>query len=132
CLPSFLQVELTFIVERIKFEQEIEGRRLSKPKYVQQLAVQKLLQHYAEVLPSVCDFYLKMIPDFVETLVKLKMSEAATQVVLGCLHSHWKLPRWFDELDQIVGRYRECMHYTEELYALPEINITEMSKQLAT
>lgn len=45
-LPVFLQVELAFIVDRIEFEQEIEGQRLSKPKYVQQLAVQKLLQHY--------------------------------------------------------------------------------------
>jgi hypothetical protein len=92
-LPAFLQVELAFIVERIEFEREIEGQRLSKPKYVQQLAVKKLLQHYAKVLPAVCDFYKNMVPDFVASLAKLKMSEAATQVVLGSLHSHWKLPR---------------------------------------
>ena len=42
-LPAFLQIELSFVVKRIEFEQEIEGKRLSKPKYVQQLAVQKLL-----------------------------------------------------------------------------------------
>ena len=132
CLPAFLQVELAFIVERIEFEREIEGQRLSKPKYVQQLAVQKLLQHYAKILPAVCDFYQNLIPDFVESLVKLKMSEAATQVVLASLHSHWKLPRWFDELAQLVDRYQKYMHYTEKQYILPRIDLVEMSKQLAS
>ena len=131
-LPAFLQVELAFIVERIKFEQEIEGQRLSGPKYVQQLAVQKLLQHYATVVPEVCDFYQKMIPDFVASLAKLKMSEAATQVVLASLHSHWKLPRWFDELAQLVERYHEYGHYTQEQYKLPEINTDEMAQRLAS
>jgi len=131
-LPAFLQVELAFIVDRIEFEREIEGQRLSKPKYVQQLAVQKLLQHYAKVLPEVCDFYQNLIPGFVESLAKLKMSEAATQVVLASLHSHWKLPRWFDELAQLVDRYHEYGHYTEEQYKLPEINIVEMTQQLAS
>lgn len=131
-LPAFLQVELAFIVERIEFEQEIEGQRLSKPKYVQQLAVQKLLQHYAEILPAVCDFYQNMVPNFVESLTKLKMSGAATQVVLASLHSHWKLPRWFDELAQLVDRYQGYGHYTEEPYKLPEINIVEMTQQLAS
>ena len=131
-LPAFLQVELAFIVERIEFEQEIEGQRLSKPKYVQQLAVQKLLQHYAKVLPAVCHFHQKMVSDFVASLAKLKMSEAATQVVLASLHSHWKLPRWFGELGQLVDRYKEYRHYSEEQYTLPEIDVVEMSKQLAS
>ncbi|HQV87713.1 MAG TPA: hypothetical protein PLP93_11395 [Nitrosomonas sp.] len=131
-LPVFLQVELAFIVERIEFEQEIEGQRLSKPKYVQQLAVQKLLQHYATILPTVCDFYQKMVPDFAVSLKKLEMSKAATQVVLGSLHSHWKLPRWFDELGQLVGRYHEYSHYTEKQYILPKIDLVEISKQLAS
>lgn len=130
-LPTFLQVELTFIVEYIKFEQDTEGQRLSKPKYVQQLAVQKLLQHYAGILASVCDFYLKMLPDFVDTLIRLKTSEPATQVVLGSLHSYWKLPGWFEEIEQLLGRYQKYMHYSEELYAVPEVNVTEMSRQLA-
>jgi len=130
-LPAFLQVELAFIVERIEFEQEIEGQRLSKPKYVQQLSVQKLLQHYAKILPAVCDFYQNMVPDFVASLTKLKMSEAATQVVLASLHSHWKLPRWFDELALLVDRYQEYGHYSEKQYALPEIDVVEMSKQLS-
>lgn len=131
-LPALFQVELVFIVERIEFEQVIEGQRLSKPKYVQQLAVKRLLQHYAKVLPAVCDFYQNLLPDFVESLSKLKMSESATQVVLASLHSHWKLPRWFDELAQLMDRYHKYGHYTEEQYKLPEINTVEMAQQLAS
>lgn len=131
-LPAFLQVKLAFIVERIEFEQVIEGQRLSKPKYVQQLAVQRLLQHYSKILPVVSDFYLNLLPDFVDSLSKLKMNEPATQVVLASLHSHWKFLRWFEELSQLVDRYHEYEHYTEEQYKLPEINIVEMTQQLAT
>lgn len=130
-LPAFLQVELAFIVDRIKFEQEVEGRRLSKPKYVQQLAVQKLLQHYANILPEVCKFHQKTIPEFVTTLTQRKMPEAATQVVLASLHSHWKLPRWFDELAELLDRYHQFGHYTEASYALPTIDVAWMSKQIA-
>lgn len=129
-LPAFFQVELAFIVEGIEFEKEIEGRRLSKPKYVQQLTVQKLLQHYVKVLPSVCDFYHNLIPDFVESLAKFKMSAAATQVVLASLHSYWKLPGWFDEITQLMDRYHKYEHYTEEHYKLPEINIAELTHLL--
>jgi uncharacterized membrane protein YagU involved in acid resistance len=128
-LPAFLQVELAFIIERIELEQEFEGQRLSKPQYVQQLAVQKLLQHYATVIPEVCSFYQKMVPDFVDSLIKLKMTKAATQVVLASLHSHWKLPGRFDELAQLVDHYHEYQHYTEKQYELPKIDIIEMSKQ---
>lgn len=131
-LPALLQVELAFIVERIEFEQVFEGRRLSKPKYVQQLAIQKLLQHYSKVLPEVCDFYQNLLPDFVGSLSKLKMSESATQVVLASLHSHWKLPRWFEELSQLVDRYHKYGHYTEEQFKLPQINTVEMSRQLVS
>lgn len=131
-LPALLQVELAFIVERIEFEQLIEGKRLSKPKYVQQLAVQKLLQHYANVLPAVCGFYQNLLPDFVESLSKMKMSESATQVVLASLHSHWKLPRWFDELANLMDRYHKYVHYTEEQFNFPEINTGEMTQQLAS
>ncbi len=131
-LPAFLQGELAFIVERIEFELEIEGQRLSKPKYVQQLAVRKLLQHYAKVLPAICDFYKDMVPSFVASLVKLEMSEAATQVILANLHCHWKLPGWFDNIAQLVDRYQKYTHYTDEQYTLPVINAVEMSKQVAS
>jgi len=131
-LPAFLQVELAFIVERIEFEKMTEGQRLSKPKYVQQLAVQKLLQHYAKVLPAVCDFYQKMVPELVSSLTDLKMSEAATQVVLASLHSHRKLPRWFSELEQLLDRYHAYRHYVEERYELSDVGVVEMSKQFDT
>ncbi len=131
-LPAFMQVELAFIVDQIEFEHEIEGRRLSKPKYVQQLAVQKLLLHYLKILPAICDIHQDLIPDFVESLTKFKMSEAAAQVTLASLHSHWKLPRWFDELSELLGRYHEYEHYTEDHYKLPEINTVDMIQQLAS
>lgn len=129
-LPSFLQVEFTFIAECIEFEREMEGRRLSKAKYVQQLAVQKLLLHYTKILPKVCDFHQNMVPEFAAMLAKSKMSEAATQVVLASLHCYWKLPRWLDELTQLFDRYREYEHYTEVQYLLPVIDLAEMSKQI--
>ncbi|PCD01150.1 hypothetical protein [Halopseudomonas pelagia] len=131
-LPAFLQIELAFIVERIEFEQEIEGERLSKPKYVQQLAVQKLLQHYLRVLSAIRDFYQRMVPDFVGSIANLKMSKAATQVLLASLHSHWKVLRWFDEVTKLLDRYQKYGYYTDELYKLCEINIAEMSTQLAS
>ncbi|MBQ4809676.1 hypothetical protein J4717_19580 [Phaeobacter sp. HS012] len=131
-LPSFLQVELAFIVKRIEFEKKFERQRLSKQKYVQQLAVQRLLQHYEKILPEICGFYQNSVPEFVALLTKLKMSTAATQVVLASLHSHWKLPRWFGELAQLLERYHEYAHYTEEQYVLPNIDVVEMSRQFGS
>jgi hypothetical protein len=129
-LPPFLQVELAFIIEYINFEQEIEGQRLSKPKYVQQLAVQKLLRKYAKILPIISDFYGGMVPGFVSSLTKRKMSEAATQVILASLHNYWKLPNWFDEISQLLERYGEYNHYPEKHYELPNINIADMIARL--
>lgn len=132
CLPALLQVEVANIVELIEFEQIVEGQRLSRPKYLQQLVVQRLLQHYAYVLPKVCNYYRKMLPDFVDSLSKLDMPVSATQVVLASLHSHWKLPRWFDELTQLIDRYHVYRHYTDKQYKLPEINTFDMSQQLTS
>ena len=129
-LPAFMQVELAFIVKHIEFEEETDGQRLTKPKYVQQLTVQKLLKHYAKVLPTVCDFYQSMVPDFVDLLSKVKMTETATQVVLASLHSHWKLLHRFEELSQLMQRYQEYRHYSG--HKLAEINMIEMSKQLGS
>ncbi|MBZ8117499.1 hypothetical protein KUD11_02440 [Roseovarius sp. LXJ103] len=130
-LPAFLQVELAFIVERIDFERQIEGQRLSKPKYVQQLAVQKLLQQYAKIVPEICSFHAELVPNFVKSLTEMKMSEAATQVVLASLHSHWKLPRWFEELTQLFERYGAYMHYSETQYALPQIDTQSLAERLS-
>ena len=129
-LPTFLQVEVAFIIERIEFERDIEGHRLSGPKYVQQLTHQKLFQHYAKILPEICSFYQQMVPEFANALTNLRMSEAATQVLLASLHSHWKLPRWFDDLKELFDRYRKSAHYTEAEYALPTIDTAEMSKNM--
>lgn len=131
-LPPFLQVELAFIIDYIDFEQRIEGQRFSKSKYIQQLAIQKLLQQYATILPAVCDFYRNTITDFVSSLTKMKMSEAATQVILASLHSYWKLPRWFDELSQLLERYEEYEHYSAKHYALPKIDIAGIAERLAS
>lgn len=129
-LPAFLQLEFAFIVDRIEFEKEIEGRRLSRRKYVQQLAVQKLLQHYETVLPKICDFYQVMVPEFVANLTKLKMPDAATQVVLATLHSHWKLPHRLAELAQLLVRYRQFEHYKEEQYLLPASGIADSAERI--
>ena len=130
-LPAFLQVELAFIVERIDFERAIEGHRQSKPKYVQQLAVQKLLQRYATILPVVCEFNEKTVPEFVESLNRLGLSQAATQVALASLHSYWKLPRWFQDLSQLLERYSAYAHYSERQYTLPKIDVNGMADRLA-
>lgn len=131
-LPSFLQVELDVVVKRINFERSIEGQRLSKPRYVQQLAIQKLLNHYAKVLQDVSDYYAFTIPNFVKKLTEMQMKEAATQVILANLHNYWKLPRWFDEISQLVNRYKEFEHYSEKQYLFPDINFTDMRRQHAT
>ncbi|MBQ0216462.1 hypothetical protein KAH39_03975 [Alcaligenes faecalis] len=129
-LPAFLQVELSFIIVRIDFEKDIEGRRLSKPKYVQQLTVQKLLKRYADILPAICHFLQEMVPEFARALTKFKMTEAATQVVLGCLHTHWKLPRRLEEIGELMTRYQRYAHYCEDCYAIPQIDTAAMSDKI--
>lgn len=54
-----------------------------------------------------------------------------TEAALASLYSDWKLPRWFDELTQLVDRHQEYGHYTEEQYKLPEIYTVKMIQQLA-
>ncbi|KGY07045.1 hypothetical protein [Vibrio sinaloensis] len=128
-LPSFLQVELDVVVERINFERHIEEQRLSKPKYLQQLTIQKLLNHYATLFKDISDYYAFTIPNFVKILTDLDMKEPATQVILASLHNYWKLPRWFDDLSQLVKRYREFECYPEKQYLFPEINFNKMREQ---
>lgn len=130
-LPSFLQVETAFIIERLKFEQSVEGRRLSQPKYLQQLVIQKLLTAYGVILPIINDFQQKQIPDFAQALLKAKMPEAATQVILSSLHIYWKMPRWFEELSTLLKKYYGYEHYNDKQYALPRIDTDIMAKGYA-
>lgn len=130
-LPSFLQVELNVVVEHIKFERRVEGQRLSKPKYVQQLAVQKVLNYYAKVLQEISDYYALTVPNFVKKLSEMHMKEAATQVILANLHNYWKLPRWFEDISHLIDRYREFEHYSEKQYLFPEIDIDAFREQNA-
>ena len=130
-LPPFLQVDIAFIVKCIDFEISVEGRRLSKSKYLRQLTVQNLLKRYASILSIVCEFYKKSVPDFAMSLLKLKLPEAATQVVLANLHNHWKLPKWLEELSQLFERYATYTHYREEQYVIPEIDVAGMVGDLA-
>lgn len=130
-LPAFLQIELTFIVQRINFERKVEGQRLSRPKYVQQLAVQKLMQQYEKIIPEICAFHDSLLPSFAKTLTKNKMSKAATQVVLASLHNHWKLPRWFEEITQLFERYSAYEHFSDALYSIPKIATAELVNRLS-
>ncbi len=129
-LPTFLQVDLAFIVKWIDFEIKIEGQRQSKQKYIQQLAVQKLLQKYANIVPEICEFQTVIVPGFASSLSNMKHTEAATQIVLASLHSYWKLPRWFNELSQLFERYNAYLHYSEEYYKFPQIPTAKMAEKL--
>ncbi len=130
-LPPFIQMEFAFIAKQIRFEEEIEGRRLSKPKYVQQLAVRKLLLHYDQVLPQIVNFCADDVPEFASKLTKMRLPLAATQVILANLHSLWKLQRWFEDISDLLNRYNDYQSYPEPPYQLPKINIEVMLEQLA-
>lgn len=130
-LPALLQVELGFIIKSIEFEISIEGKRLSKPKFVQQLAVQRLLKHYAKILHDVDNFYTTMVPSFIQSLIKLKMQEAATQVILASLHNYWKLPRWYGDISTLIDGYNLLEHHSEEVNAFPKIDIAAMNERLS-
>lgn len=131
-LPAFLQVDVSFITRRIQFELEIEGIRLSKPKYLQQLVVQNLLKSYSKILLEASDFHQKQVPDFARTLIKGGFTEAATQVLLANLHSYWKLPRWLGDISELLNRYAAYARYPEEHYKLERIDIETMVTSLAS
>lgn len=105
---------------------------MSRAKYVQQLAVKQLLQYYAKILPTICDFYTSVVPEFVRSLIERKMPQAATQVILASLHNYWKLPYWFDDLSQLLKRYELYEHYCEKHYALPKIDLSDMANRLTS
>lgn len=118
-LPAFLQVEIRYLQEMVAFERKVEKRRLSRPKYLQQLAIKPLLVHYSEILRTVSEFECEEIPSFVRKLLELGHPAAATHVVLSSLHANWKLPGWFSELETRFERYAAYQTYEEEVYRLP-------------
>ncbi|MGO2306745.1 MAG: hypothetical protein ACTH5W_18795 [Providencia sp.] len=130
-LPPFLQIELAFIVDYIRFECKTEGKRLSRPKYIQQLAIQKLLSKYEKILTQIGEFFEEVIPSFVNSLNKFNMKEAATQVILANLHTHWKLPNWFKTISLLLKRYEKYEHYSEEYYKLPKINLPDIIERVS-
>lgn len=130
-LPAFLQVDIAFIVEQLEFEIAVEGKRLSKPKYIQQLVIQKLLESYKKTLSRISDFQENQVSDFAQALLKSELPEAATQVVLASLHTYWKLPGRYEEISQLLKRYQAYEHYEDEQYALPRINADDMAKGFA-
>ncbi|NKK61834.1 hypothetical protein GFM44_39480 [Rhizobium leguminosarum bv. viciae] len=131
-LPAFLQVETSFIARRVAFELIVEGRRLSQPKYLRQLVVQRLLKTYAKILPDACDFHQTQVTDFARSLIKADLPEAATQILLANLHSYWKLPRWLADLSQLLDRYGRYQHYSEDQYSLAHIDIDAMIGSFAS
>lgn len=125
-LPTFLQVETAFIIRRIEFELAVEGRRLSHPKYLRQLVVQRLLKTYEKILPITSNFHQKQVTDLAKGLIKAGLPEAATQILLANLHSYWKIPRWLEEISSLLGRYKSYKHYKEDQYIFSEIDFTEI------
>ncbi|UXS03068.1 hypothetical protein FY156_07435 [Agrobacterium tumefaciens] len=131
-LPAFLQAEVSFISRRIKFEIDVEGQRLSQPKYLKQLVVQRLLRTYSKILPEASEFHQKEVPDFARGLIKSGLIEEATQVLLANLHSYWKFPQWLEQISGLLNRYTEYEHYSEEQYKLERPDVLAMASSYAT
>lgn len=128
-LPAFLQVKIRPLQKRIAFEQKIEQRRLSRPKYLQQLTIKAALEEYFKIVRTVADFESSELPKFAQTLVASGHPAAATQVVLSALHSNWKLPGWYDDLERLFSRYAEYQLYDDEMYKLPALDFEELQNQ---
>lgn len=128
-LPAFLQVKIRPLQKRIIFEQKIEHRRLSRPKYLQQLTIKAVLEKYVEIIETVAEFESIKFPAFAQTLVNAGHPSAATQVVLTTLHSNWKLPSWYHELESLFARYSEYQTYEDDMYQLPILNFEKLQDQ---
>lgn len=128
-LPAFLQVRIRPLQNRIAFEQKIEKRRLSRPKYLQQLTIKTVLEQYIEIVETVAEFESVKLPKFAQSLIASGHPAAATQVVLSTLHSNWKLPGWYDDLDRLFSRYSEYHLYDDEMYKLPALDFEKLQNQ---
>lgn len=128
-LPAFLQAEIRPFQKRIVFEEKIEQRRLSRPKYLQQLTIKAVLEKYTEIVETVAEFESTKLPAFAQLLVDAGHPSAATQVVLSTLHSNWKLPSWYDDLERLFSRYSEYQKYEDDMYQLPTLDFEKLRDQ---
>lgn len=124
-LPSFLQIEIRHLQDYVEFEEKIEGKRLSQPKYLQQLTMKPLLENYSNVVQSIAKFEKNEFVSFSEKLIEIGHPAAATQVILTALHSNWKLPMWFADLDKLFRKYLEYENYEDKYYLLPRIDLEQ-------
>ncbi len=129
-LPVAIQEQVAFISPRIQFEVAVEGRRLSPPKYLQQLLVQRLLLIYHKIIPQAVDFLQNQIPKFAEDVIEAGHPGPATQVALANLHIYWKLPSWLDRLSDMLEKYRRFEHYKDQAYLFNVINLDALAKSV--
>ncbi|MBY5761529.1 hypothetical protein HFO06_00155 [Rhizobium leguminosarum] len=131
-LPVFLKEQTSFLSRRLKFELDVEGHRLSQPKYLRQLMVQRLLRNYVRIIPIAMDFHQNQVTDFAERLISAKRPEAATQILLASLHAYWKIPSWLFQISDLLERYRGYEHYKEEPYLFPTIDLEQLSASFSS
>jgi len=129
-LPVAIQEQVAFVAPRIQFEVAIEGRRLSRPKYLQQLLVQRLLLIYHRIIPQAVDFLQNQIPKFAEDAINAGHPGPATQVVLANLHTYWKLPSWLDRISGLLEKYRRFEHYKDQTYLFSAIDVEALAKSV--
>lgn len=131
-LPAFLQIEILYLQDSIAFEQKMEQRRLSRPKYLQQLAVKALLVNYSTIVQTITKFETEELPSFIRKIVNMGYLGAATQVTLSTLHANWKLPGWYSDLDRLFQSYAEYQKYEDEMYQLPTLDFETLQAQFQT
>lgn len=129
-LPVAIQEQVAFVAPRIQFEVAVEGRRLSPPKYLQQLLVQRLLLIYHKIIPQAVDFLQNQIPKFAEDVIDAGHPGPATQVVLANLHIYWKLPSWLARISEMLEKYRRFEHYKDQAYLFNVINFEALAKSV--
>lgn len=129
-LPVAIQEQVAFVAPRIQFEVAIEGRRLSRSKYLQQLLVQRLLLIYHKIIPQAVDFLQNQIPKLAEDVIDAGHPAPATQVVLANLDVYWKLPSWLDRISDLLEKYRRFEHYKDKAYLFNTIDVEALAKSV--
>ena len=130
-LPSFLQLKIGYLQDWVEFEHKAEGLRLSGPKYLQQLTIKVVLEHYSEIIDTIVMYEREEFISFADKLLEIDHPASATHVTLTALHMNWKLPRWFSEFDELLKQYSEYEKYKGDFYTFPKIDIEEIQSGLA-